>query len=104
VNRPPTGAAPLPVDVERLRKQFPALTDEDVEAYVAITRRIVGAPAPDRARITRETLARARAARARQESIGSSFRQVEPGGAAPGDDDGRLALRYLTAVEKMQPR
>ena len=104
MNRPPTGAAPLPVDVERLRKQFPALTDEDVEAYVAITRRIVGAPAPDRARITRETLARARAARARQESIGSSSRQVEPGGAAPGDDDDRLALRYLTAVEKMQPR
>ena len=82
------GAEPaLPVDVERLRKQFPALTAEDVEAYVTVTRRIMSASAPDRARITRETLAAARAARA----------------AAPKTDDERLALRYLTAVEKMNP-
>jgi hypothetical protein len=86
VKRPPAGDAPLPVDVARLRQQFPALTDEDVQAYVAVTRRIVAASASDRARITRETLARARAARS----------------AAPGDEDDRLALRYLTAVEKMQ--
>ena len=87
--RPPAADPPLPVDVERLRRQFPALTAEDLEAYAAVTRRILSAAAPaDRARITRETLARGHAARAK----------------APKDDDGRLALRYLTAVEKMQGR
>ena len=88
MKRPPTGEAPLPVDVARLRREFPALTDEDVEAYVAITRRIVATPASDRARVTRDTLARGRAAR--------------DGG--PRDDDDRLALRYLAAVQKMQGR
>jgi len=54
-----------------------------------VTRRILSAAAPaDRARITRETLARGRAARVK----------------APLDDDDRLALRYLTAVDKMQGR
>ena len=80
---------PLPVDVERLRRQFPALTAEDLDAYAAVTRRILSALDPaDRARITRETLARGRAARE----------------AAPRDDDERLAVRYVVAVEKMQPR
>jgi hypothetical protein len=80
---------PLPVAVERLRRQFPALTDEDLEAYVAVTRRILSArDSADRARITRETLARGRAARA----------------AEPRDDDERLAVRYVVAVEKMQGR
>jgi hypothetical protein len=74
------------VDVDRLRKQFPSLTEEDLEAYVAVTRRIVSTGAADRARVTREILARARAAR----------------DAAPRDDEDQLALRYLTAVEKMQ--
>lgn len=88
MKRPPAGEAPLPVDVTRLRKQFPALTGDDVEAYVAITRRILAARDPaDRARITRETLARGRAARAGQ----------------PQDDDERLAVRYVAAVAKMQP-
>jgi hypothetical protein len=77
------------VDVDRLRRQFPALTDDDVDAYVTVTRRILSTPDPaDRARITRETLARARAAR----------------GAAPRDDEERLAAQYLAAVEKMQGR
>ena len=84
--RKPSAEAPLPVDVDRLRRQFPALTDEDVEAYVSVTRRIMSASPADRARITRETLARARAART----------------APPRDDDDRLAARYLAAVEKMQ--
>ena len=44
--------------------------------------------ASDRARVTRDTLARGRAAR--------------DGG--PRDDDDRLALRYLAAVQKMQGR
>ena len=83
------GEAPLPVDVERLRRQFPALTSDDLDAYVAVTRRILSRPDPtDRARITREVLARARAVRS----------------GAPRDDDDRLALRYLASVEKMQGR
>jgi hypothetical protein len=85
---PPSADAPLPVDVERLRRQFPALTDDDVDAYVTVTRRILSAPLADRARVTRETLARGRAA----------------GGASARDDDDRLALRYVAAVEKMQGR
>jgi hypothetical protein len=28
----------LPVDPERMRRQFPALTDADLEAYVTVTR------------------------------------------------------------------
>ena len=82
----PEGA--LPVDVERLRKQFPALTDDDLDAYVTVTRRIMSASAADRARITRETLARGRAA----------------GAATPGDGEDRLAARYLAAMAKMQGR
>jgi hypothetical protein len=86
--RPP-GETPLPVDVERLRRQFPALTAEDVDAYVAVTRRILSSRDPaDRARITRDTLARGRAARA----------------GTPRDADERLAVRYVLAVEKMQGR
>jgi hypothetical protein len=85
--RPPAGEPALPVDVERLRREFPALTADDLEAYVAVTRRILAARDPaDRARITRETLARGRAARA----------------AEPRDDDERLAARYVAAVGKMQ--
>jgi hypothetical protein len=75
------------VDVDRLRSQFPALTDEDVEAYVAVTRRILSARDPaDRARITRDTLARGRSA----------------GAAASPDDEDRLAVRYVAAVARMQ--
>lgn len=87
--RPPAGEVPLPVDIGRLRRQFPALTAEDLDAYVAVTRRILEVTDPaGRARVTREVLARGRAARA----------------AEPRDDDDRLALRYLTAVDKMQGR
>ncbi len=75
--------------MERLRRQFPSLTDEDIDAYVAVTRRILSTLDPaDRARITRETLARGRAAR----------------DAPPRDDEERLAVRYVAAVEKMQGR
>jgi hypothetical protein len=77
------------VDPERLRREFPALDDGDVDAYLAVTRRILAEGDPGhRARITRETLARGRAARA--------------GGAKTAED--AAALRYLVAVEKMQPR
>ena len=83
----PGGETPLPVDVERLRRQFPALTDGDIEAYVTVTRRILSANAADRPRITREILARGR---------------VAP--AQPRDVDEELAARYVAAVSKMQGR
>lgn len=83
---------PLPVDAARLRREFPALDDGDVAAYETVTRRILGRAAPaDRARVTREVLARGREAAGR---------------AAKGDplsEDDALALRYLRAVGKMQP-
>ena len=86
--RKPAGPGPtLPVDLDRLRQQFPDLSAEDVEAYAAVTRRILGERDPiGRARVTRETLARARAAR--------------ESGASTAEDI--VALRYLAAVEKMQ--
>ena len=46
----------LPVDPDRLRRQFPDLTAEDVDAYVAVTRRILDAPPGERPRITRDAL------------------------------------------------
>jgi hypothetical protein len=81
----------LPVDPERLRGQFPDLTAEDLQAYEAVTRRILGEPSPDRrARLTRETLARGREARDKQ-----------AGGASLSESEA-LDLRYLLAVAKMQ--
>ena len=80
----------LPVDPERLRREFPALTPEDLDAYVEVTRRILGAPPAARPRVTREALDGARRARdkaARRE---------------PLDATEALLVRYLDAVEKMQ--
>ena len=88
MKRPPDAAA-LPVDPGRLRRQFPDLTEDDVAAYVEVTRRILEERDPAaRARVTRDTLARARSARE----------------AGARDEADRLALRYLSAVEKMQGR
>jgi hypothetical protein len=78
-----------PVDLGRLRREFPALTDEDVAAYVEVSRRILEA-GPDRARVTRGAVAGGRAAldkAARGESL------------TPEES---LLARYLAAVEKMQ--
>ena len=81
----------LPVDPERLRKQFPQLTDEDIEAYAGITRRILEKNgAAERAKLTGDIMATARSARAKS-SAGSALTERE-----------RQALRYLDAVEKMQ--
>lgn len=81
----------LPVDRERLKRQFPALTDGDLEAYVTVTQRILSQRSPaDRGRVTRTILEAARGARGRAASGGSLA------------DDERLAVRYLEAVEKMQ--
>jgi len=68
----------LPVDPERLRREFPELTDGDLEAYVTVTKRILAAKAEDRPRLTREVLERGRQKK----------------------DD--LSARYVAAVDKMQ--
>jgi hypothetical protein len=68
----------LPVDPERLRREFPELTDDDLDAYVTVTKRILAAKAGDRPRLTREVLEKGRQKK----------------------DD--LSARYVAAVDKMQ--
>ena len=81
----------MPVDPERLRRQFPDLTAGDIQAYEAVTRRILAEPSPDRrARLTRDTLARGRQARDKR-AAGAALSEAEA-----------LDLRYLQAVTKMQ--
>ena len=77
----------LPVDPERLRRQFPALSEEDLEAYVAVTRRVLADPKA-KARVLREVMTLARLA---QEKTGQALSEPEA-----------LAVRYLAAVGKMQ--
>ena len=72
-----------------LKQRFPGLSDADLAAYTAVTRRVLAAGA-QRARAMREVMALADAAkrhRARNEPL------------APEQDE---ALRYLRAIEKMQ--
>lgn len=77
------------MDPERLRAQFPELSADDLEAYVAITGRVLRDPEA-KARVMREVMDSARAAR-EKEAAGRPL--------AGGES---LALRYLRAVEKMQ--
>jgi hypothetical protein len=87
--KPRAAQAPLPVDVARLRSEFPELTDDDLDAYVEVTRRVLGDPAA-RAKAMREVMERARQAR-----------QKEAEGAGLGAGE-RLLVRYLAAIAKMQ--
>jgi hypothetical protein len=82
---------PLPVDPERLRRQFPALDDGDLEAYVAVTRRVLEGSVP-RARAMADLMQQARAARHKQQA------------GEPLSAEETLSARYLAAVEKMQGR
>ena len=68
----------LPVDPERLRREFPELTDDDLDAYVTVTKRILAAKAGDRPRLTREVLEKGR------------------------QKKDNLSARYVAAVDKMQ--
>ena len=79
----------LPVAPERLRSRFPSLTDEDIEAYSAVTERVL-ADARSRGLAMSGVMAAAQRAAER-----------EAGGAELTDDE-RLALRYVRAVSKMQ--
>jgi hypothetical protein len=81
----------LPVDPARLRRQFPDLTDGDMQAFEEVTRRILAEGRPDaRAKLTREIVAAGREARTRAAA-----------GAILSADES-LAARYVAAVEKMQ--
>ena len=79
----------LPVDPERLRRQFPALTEEDLAAYVEVTRRVLADPQA-KGKAMRAILESGRAAR------------TKPAASLSADE--RLHLRYLAAVDKMQAR
>jgi hypothetical protein len=86
-----TQSGSMPVDPERLRRQFPELTAGDIQAYEEVTRRILAEPSPDRrARITRDTLSRGKQARDKQ-ATGAALTEAEA-----------LDLRYLQAVAKME--
>lgn len=81
----------LPIDRTRLKSQFPDLTDTDLDAYEAVTRRILEKKGPaERGKVTREIMETAKSAR---EKAGDRLTEAE-----------RLALRYLGAVGKMQGR
>ncbi len=79
----------LPVPPERLRERFPSLTDEDLAAYSEVTQALLADP---RARRLAEVLAAAQRAREKEAA------------SAPPEDDERLALAYVRALEKMQGR
>jgi len=79
----------LPVDPERLRSRFPGLSPGDLEAYAAVTRRVLEDPVA-KGRVMREVMTLARGAR-EKEAAGASLSRDES-----------LALRFLRAVEKMQ--
>ena len=81
----------LPVDPERLRRQFPSLTDADLAAYAEVTRTLLADPA-GRGRRLAEIFAAAQRAR-----------EKEAASAPPEADEG-LALAYVRAMEKMQAR
>ena len=83
----------LPVDRARLKRQFPELTDADLEAYETVTRRILEKKGPEeRGKVTRDIMETAKSAREKA-GAGDQLTEAE-----------RLALRYLGAVGKMQGR
>jgi hypothetical protein len=77
------------VEPERLRARFPALTDDDLLAYVTVTKRVLVDPR-SRGRVMAEVMAAGRRARER-EAAGAVLSKEEA-----------LVLRYLAAVDKMQ--
>jgi hypothetical protein len=81
----------LPVAPERLRERFPSLTDGDLAAYSEVTRALLADP---RGRGLRLAEVMAAAQRGREKEAAS----------VPPEDDERLALAYVRALEKMQGR
>jgi len=81
----------LPVEPERLRRLFPSLTDEDLEAYSEVTRALLAEPGA-RGRRLAEVMAAAERGRDKEAA------------ALPQDDDERRAVLYVRALGKMQGR
>jgi len=81
----------LPVEPARLRGQFPSLTDEDLAAFVEVTRALLARP-QTRGRRLAEVMAAADRAREKEAA------------ATPLDGDERVALSYVRALAKMQGR
>ena len=79
----------LPVDPERLRRRFAGLTDDDLAAYVEVTRRVLADPQA-KGQAMRAILESGRCARSKP--------------VADLNADEQLHLRYLAAVDKMQGR
>jgi hypothetical protein len=80
----------LPVEPDRLRREFPALSDEDLAVYADVTRSVMALEPDARGARVRELIEKARDARAK----------LELGRKVP-ESDLRL-VRYLAALEKMQ--
>jgi hypothetical protein len=79
----------LPVDLERLKREFPELSDEDLAAYVTVTQRVLGDPAT-RAKTMREVMDAGR--QAQQKALA--------GGTLSAEE--KLLAGYLAALAKMQ--
>lgn len=79
----------LPVDLDRLKAEFPELGHEELQAYVAVTRRVLGDPAA-RAKAMREVLTAARAAE----------QKASAGGTLTPEE--QTLARYLAALARMQ--
>jgi hypothetical protein len=80
------GESVLPVDADRLRKEFPTLTEAELAAYVTVTRSIM--TADNRAAVLRGVITRGREAQDR--------------GGTPKDEQDLLAVTYLEALSKIQ--
>ena len=75
------------VNPERLKKEFPDLTQEDLDAYVQVTQRLLADPLK-RVQVLEDVKAKAQAAQGKPE-------------ASLGADEA-LAARYMQAILKMQ--
>lgn len=83
------GEGPLPVDSSRLRREFPELSEDELAAYVEVTRSLLSTPAEKRAERIRSVIERGRGA-------------IAAGGGSTLEET--IAARYVTALDKMQRR
>jgi len=81
----------IPVAPDDLRRRFPSLTDDDLEAWTEVTRRLLAQPARRGERLSEVLAAAVRA------------EEKEAAGVAPEADE-TLARRYTRALAKMQGR
>lgn len=81
----------LPVEPERLRREFPTLSDEDLAAYEAVTRELLAHPSSRGRRLAAVLAAVDRA------------REKAAAGIALEEEE-RQALAYARALAKMRGR